>query len=177
MPGASSPALTHTDRCTLSWAARVVSSSKASQPSIHTWARPDEVHAPAANARFFYIFLFSFFTKIYFRFGNLQEYTPVAPLPGGRDLAGMGISEKNFAEKIAHRSLGAGRPAAGRPALAARLQGDRLSHPYIRVGWSPTPHLHHYNSRNQEKRERGREAKPCRIFEPVTAGNQNSSTV
>ena len=96
----------------------------------------------------FLYFLFSFFIKIYFRFGNLQEYTPAAPLPGGRDLAapqreGRGISEKNFAKKIARRSLGAGRPAAGRPGLAARLQGDRLSHPYIRVGWSPTPHLHH----------------------------------
>ena len=33
--------------------------------------------------RFFY-FLFSFFIKIYFRFGNLQEYTPAAPLSGGR---------------------------------------------------------------------------------------------
>ena len=32
-----------------------------------------------------------------------------------------------------------GRPAAGRPALAARLLDDRLSHPYIRVGWSPHP--------------------------------------
>ena len=93
--------------------------------------------------RFFY-FLFSFFIKIYFRFRNLQEYTPAAPLLGGRDLAarqrgGRGISEKNFMEKIARRSLGAGRPAAGRPALAARLQGDRLSHPYIRIGWSPHP--------------------------------------
>ena len=51
--------------------------------------------------------------------------------------------KKKFAEKIERRSLGAGRPAAGRPALAAWLQGDRLSHPYIRVGWSPAPHLHH----------------------------------
>jgi len=46
----------------------------------------------------FLYFLFSFFTKIYFRFGNLQEYTPAAPLQGGRDLAarqrgGRGISE------------------------------------------------------------------------------------
>ena len=35
----------------------------------------------------FFYFLFPFFTKIYFRFGNLQKYTPAAPLPGGRDLA------------------------------------------------------------------------------------------
>ena len=78
----------------------------------------------------FFYFLFLFFTKIYFRFGNLKKYTPAAPLPGGRDLAarqrgGIGISEKKFAEKIARRSLGAGRSAAGRPALAARLRGGR----------------------------------------------------
>ena len=87
--------------------------------------------ATAASGGFlFFYFLFLFFTKIYFRFGNLQKYTPAAPLPGGRDLAarqrgGMGICEKNFREKIARRSLGAGRPAAGRTVLAARLRGDR----------------------------------------------------
>jgi len=68
-----------------------------------------------------FYFLFSFFTKIYFKFRNLQEYTSAAPLPGDRDLparqrGGRGISEKNFAEKIARRSLGTGRPAAGRAA-------------------------------------------------------------
>ena len=70
-------------------------------------------------------------------------------MPGGRYLAarqrgGRGISEKNFTEKIVPRSLEAGRPVAGRPApQAARLRGDRLSHPY--KGWlvPPTPHLHH----------------------------------
>ena len=76
---------------------------------------------------YFFIFYFRFLQKIYFRFGNLQEYTPAAPLPGGRDLAarqrgGMGICEKNFREKIARRSLGAGRPAAGRPASQAAWQ-------------------------------------------------------
>jgi len=35
----------------------------------------------------FFYFLFSFFTKIYFRFGNLQEYTPAAQLLDGRYLA------------------------------------------------------------------------------------------
>ena len=30
-----------------------------------------------------------------------------------------------------------GRPAVGRRVLAARQQGDRLPHRYIRVGWSP----------------------------------------
>ena len=86
---------------------------------------------------------FLFFTKIFFHFRNLQKYTPAAPLPGGRDLAALqraaGAFLKKIAEKIAFWSLGAGRPAAGRPALAARLQGDRLSHPYIRVGWSAPP--------------------------------------
>ena len=102
----------------------------------------------------FLYFSILFFTKIYFCFRNLQEYTLAAPLPGDWDLVaplrgGRGFCAKTFAKIFAHRSLGAGRPAAGRPApqaaraLAARLQGDRLSHPYIRVGLSPTPHLHH----------------------------------
>ena len=47
----------------------------------------------------FFIFIFLFFTKIYFRVGNLQKYTPAVPLPGGRDLAarqpgGRGLSAK-----------------------------------------------------------------------------------
>ena len=131
-------------------------------------------HRPRASSwwRFFlfFYFLFLFFTKIYFRFGNLQEYTPAA----GR----QGLLWKKIAEKIAQRSLGAGRPAAGRPALAARLQGDRLSHPYIRVGWSPHPSFVSLKfQKPTKKREGGREAKPCRIFEPATAGNQNSSTL
>ena len=76
--------------------------------------------AASSTVFIFLYFLFSFFTKIYFRFGNLQEYTPVAW--GGRDLAarqrgGRGICEKNFREKIPRRSLGAGHPAAGRPAV------------------------------------------------------------
>ena len=89
------------------------------------------------NKRFFIYFIF------YFRF--LQKY--IFDLEIYRNIpwqrGGWGISEKKFAEKISRRSLGAGRPAAGRPALAARLQGDRLSHPYIRVGRFPTLHLHH----------------------------------
>jgi len=124
------------------------------------------------NKRFFIYFIF------YFRF--LQKY--IFDLEIYRNIpwqrGGWGISEKKFAEKISRRSLGAGRPAAGRPALAARLQGDRLSHPYIRVGWSP--HLSFASLKFQKprkKREGGREAKPYRIFEPATAGNQNSFTL
>ena len=97
-------------------------------------------------ARFFYFFIlyFSFFTKIYFRFGNLQEYTPAAPLPGGRDLAARqpgdrGFCEKKFAKIFARRSLGAGRPAAGRPAPeAARQRGGRPWPPGCRATRSPT---------------------------------------
>ena len=132
---------------------------------------------------FIFYFLFSFFTKIYFCFRNLQEYTPAAPLPGDRDLVaplrgGRGFCAKTFVKIFARRSLGAGRPAAGRPALAARLQGDRLSHPYIRVGWSPHPSFASLKfQKPRKKREGGREAKSCRIFEPATAGNQNSSTL
>ena len=76
----------------------------------------------------FLYFLFPFFTKIYFQFGNLQKYTPAAPLPGGRDLAagGRGLPAKKRRKQIADRSLGTGRPAAGRPASqAARLRGGR----------------------------------------------------
>jgi len=80
---------------------------------------------------YFFYFLFPFFTKIYFRFGNLQKYTPAALLPGGRDLAdrqpgGRDLSAKKLRQKIADRSLGTGRPAAGRPApQAARQRGGR----------------------------------------------------
>ena len=85
---------------------------------------------------------------IFFSFFCVQ--VPVARQPGGR-----GLSAKKRRQKIADRSLGpVAQLRAERPPLAARLLGDQLSHPYIRVGWSPTPHLHHYNSRNQEKRER-----------------------
>ena len=60
------------------------------------------------GARALFLFLYfsiSFFTKIYFCFRNLQEYTPAAPLPGGRHLAAplpgdRGISAKSFAENL-----------------------------------------------------------------------------
>ena len=109
---------------------------------------PTKKFGPSTTMCKRFFFLIFFFLKKNFRFQNLQEYTPAAPLPDGRDLVaplrgGRGFCAKTVAKIFARGSLGAGRPAAGRPALAARLQGDRLSHPYIRVGWSPTPHLHH----------------------------------
>ena len=65
---------------------------------------PFELDSPIAVFLFFY-FLFSFFTKIYFRFRNLQEYTPAAQLPGGRHLVaplpgGKGLSVKIFVKKL-----------------------------------------------------------------------------
>ena len=53
----------------------------------------------------FFYFLFLFFIKIYFRFINLQKYTPAARLPGGRDLAarlpgGRGLPAKKDENKL-----------------------------------------------------------------------------
>ena len=99
-------------------------------------------HPKVVRFFYFYIFLFPFFTKIYFRFGNLQKYTPAAPLPGGRDLTarqpgGRGLSAKKIDKKLCRGPWRTGRPAAGRPALqaarrralAARLRGDRPPNP------------------------------------------------
>src|SRR6185437_14501444 len=48
--------------------------------------------------------------------------------------------QKKTRKIIEDRSLGpVARLPGGRPPLAGRLLGDRLSHPYIRVGWSPHP--------------------------------------
>ena len=106
---------------------------------------------------------------------DLEIYT----LPGGRPTAGrQGLLCKTFCSSNCAEVPGAGRPAVGQPALAARLLGDRLSHPYIRVGWSPHPSFASLKFQKlRKKREGGREAKPCRIFEPATASNQNSSTL
>ena len=120
----------------------------------------------------FFYFLFSFFTKIYFRFRNLQEYTPAAPLQGGRDLVAPLRGGRVFSAKISRKFLQkspwrTGRPAAGRPAPqgrrapAARQQGDRLPCPYIRVGWSPHSSFALLKfQKRRKKREGGREAKP-----------------
>ena len=136
----------------------------------------------------FSYFLISFFTKIYFCFRNLQEYTPAAPLPGGRHLAaplpdGRGFSAKSFAENLRPDPWRTGRPAAGRLApQAARLRGDRLPLHCIRVWLPPHPSFASLKIQKKKKREeggrggvreRGEAAKPCRIFKPATAGNQN----
>ena len=90
-------------------------------------------YPPTVGAVFyFYIFIF-IFTKIYFRFRNLQEYTPAAPLRGGRGFSAK-IS-RIFLQKSPWRT---GRPAAGRPAPQAAQQrggGPRL--PGSRATGSP----------------------------------------
>ena len=113
------------------------------------------MHGP--SKAFFYIFIFFIFvfTKIYVRLRNLHEYTPTAPLPGGRDLASRQPSDrdlnakkkkkKNYRQVPGDRSPG--RPAAGRPA----------PRPYIRVLDVPLPSfalLKIYKKR--KKREGGR---------------------
>ena len=89
------------------------------------------------------VFYFCFFTKIYFYFRNLQEYTPAGPLPGGRDLVaplrgGRGFFVKilrNFLQKSPWRT---GRPAAGRPApQAAQQRGGGPRPPGSRAADSP----------------------------------------
>jgi len=60
----------------------------------------EEDTPPSSVAVFLFLyFLFLFFTKIYFRFGNLQKYTPAATLPGGRDLAARQPGGRGFSAK------------------------------------------------------------------------------
>ena len=82
---------------------------------------------PSAAGRFFYIyFSLLFFTKIYFRFRNLQKYTPSAPLPGGR----QGLFCKNFRGEFALRPLEdrlPGSGAAGPPGLRRRRRSNNTA--------------------------------------------------
>ena len=83
-------------------------------------------------ARFFY-FLFSFFTKIYFRFENLQEYTrpPRCRAPGRPAAGRQGLLCKNFCSNNCVQVPGAGRPAAGRPAPPGRSAVGRPGSPTL----------------------------------------------
>ena len=90
----------------------------------------------------FFIFLFLFFTKIYFRFQNLQEYTPAAPLPGGRDLVAPLRGGRVFFIKILRNFLQkspwrTGRPVAGRP--APRPPSSRAAGPGRPAAGRPAP--------------------------------------
>ena len=83
---------------------------------------------------YFYIFIFSFFTKIYFCFRNLQKYIPARPVAGrpGSGRPAAGFCAKNFAKIFARRSLGAGCPAAGRP--TPRPPGTGAASPGLHAG-------------------------------------------
>ena len=108
----------------------------------------------------FLYFLFSFFTKIYVRVRNLHEYTPAAPLSGGRAFL-QKISRKICArvpEGPAARQRGGrppGRPPAGRRAPAGRPAAGRPPPPPLYKGLADTPPLICL-TKNPEKKKRGR---------------------
>ena len=107
------------------------------------------------------IFFFLFFTKIYFRYGNLQKYTPAAQLPGGRDLAArqQGLFRKKNTKNNCRQIPRTGRPAAGRPVPpAARLPGGRPpSHmsTYIKVLAAPHSPFGLLKIKNKRKEREG----------------------
>ena len=119
---------------------------------------------------FISIFFISVFYKKIFSIWKIIEIYPgcraAGTWPPGSRAAGAYSQKKK--KKNCRQVLGAGRPAAGRPAPPGRPAAGRPAPtgrptagrpalpPYIRVSWSPTPHLHHYNSR-KKKREGGRE--------------------
>jgi len=162
-------------------------------PTLGPWSSRTRTGTPGTGAwtRFFLIyFSISFFTKnifLFSKFTGIYLGRPAAGRPGpGRPAAGrQGLFCKNFARNFYKKAPGGqvarqrggrppGRPAAGRRALAARQEGDRLPRPYIRVGWSPHSSFASLKFQKPRKeREGGREAKPYRILEPATAGNQN----
>ena len=101
----------------------------------------DRFRKDAVTRAVFLFFYFSilFFTKIYFCFRNLQEYTSGAPLLVGRHLVaplpgGRGFSAKSFAENLRPGPWRTGRPAVGRPApQAARQRGGWIWPPGCRA--------------------------------------------
>ena len=104
--------------------------------------------------RFFYFFIF------YFRF--LQKYFFVFEIYSNIGRPARCGAVGAFLQKFWRT----GRPAAGRPAPPPLYKGWLVPH-------SSFVSLKFQKPRNE--REGGREAKPCRIFEPATAGNQNFS--
>ena len=133
------------------------------------------------------LFLFTFFNFVFYKnifsfskFTGIYPGRPAVGRPGpGRPTAGRQglLCKKNFENICAQvpggrspgsGAAGPGRPAAGRPALPPLYKGWLAPHPSFASLKFHKP---------RKKREGGREAKPCRIFEPATAGNQNSSTL
>ena len=120
----------------------------------------------------FLYFLFSFFTKIYFRFRNLQEYTPAPRCRATGTWSPLSGAAGAFLQKNSRRICA---KASGR--LVARQRGGRLPLHYLRVGCPPPLTCITKITEKRKEREGGREAKPCQIFKSATAGNQNSSTL
>ena len=148
------------------------------------WVLFCQLNGRLQGAFFIFIFYISVFYKNIFLIWKFTEISPGRPAAErsgpGRPAAGrQGLFRKKNMKNNCRQVPGTGCPAAGRPApLASRLPGGRLSLPYIRVGWSPHPSFASLKfQKPRKKREGGREAKPCRIFEPATADNQNSSTL
>ena len=130
-----------------------------------------------ASRRFFYFFIFQFrfLQKYIFVFEIYRNISRPPRCRATRTWSPRCGAAGAFVQKLLRKYLCAGpwgrspglpvarpagppsRPAAGRPALAARLQGDRLSHPYIRVGWSPHPSFASLKFQKPRKKERGRE--------------------
>ena len=111
------------------------------------------VDEASSNALFLFLyFLFPFFIKIYFRFGNLQKYTSAAPLPGGR-----GLSAKKRGKKL---QTGPWEPAARQPGgPPPRPPGWAAAGPpplYKGVGY-PSPLICLAKYPEKKKREGGRE--------------------
>ena len=99
------------------------------------------------------------FTEIY---PGRPEYTPAAPLPGGRDLAarlpgGRDLNAKKRRKKIADRSLGpVARQRGGRPPLAARQLGGRPPATLYKV-FAPSPPFGLLKIRKKRREREGEE--------------------
>ena len=136
----------------------------------------------------FFIFLFFNFVfyKNIFSFSKFTGIYPAARQPGGRHPIallrdGKGFSAKIFVENLRAGPWRTGRPTEGRPAPRppgsgaagpGRPPAGRPAPPPLYKGWLVPPLLICITKIPEtKKREGGREAKPCQIFEPATAGN------
>ena len=140
------------------------------------WASNRTHMIPAVFLFFLFFFIFVFYKNIFsiWKFTGIYPGRPAASRPAAAAGAFLKkIRGKNCAQVPGGRSpdsgaAGPGRPAAGRSALPPLYNGWLVPHPSFASLKFQKP---------RKKREGGRETKPCRIFEPATAGNQNSSTL
>ena len=108
-------------------------------------------------------FIFVFYKNIF----SIWKFTEIYPGRPPSSRAAGAFPQKNTKNNC-RQVPGTGRPAAGRPALPPLYKDWLVPPPLICISTIPE---------TKKNREGGREAKPCRIFEPATAGNQNSSTL